>query len=438
MTAIAGDPELLNSYTTVALRRVTWLGDDIGTLSGAFTAYNSLAPPGRTVPGAALPAVAVALGEFREVCRVPQWMAELLVHLDANGNGALDDQEIATPYLDGDDVLAVWLAIRGQNPDADPATLLAELDWIRESGGDLVTVARDEPGRTRVVVLNINDPDLVSSWGEHPVALGGLLEGMGIVEAPGPVHFVVHGFQDQATDDAEATGSLYDNYGVEDATVVAVNWPAGNEVRDWDSAVDNTVPAAEGFTMVLDTMYRLDPDTEARITCHSLGSNMTLLALTDMTVPDGVEPNINLALIQPAVTEDVATDPEYAAIVDTEVVGQLTITLNPDDRALGSYNFKEWFLGSGEQALGEQSLDDDDVQEIVTARTRNAGEGDTTTLIQHSDPTGGALDRGHLGLDPYGEYSEGELVGGIYLTQILGEELHPAVWDHVDEYEHTP
>ncbi len=115
-------------------------------------------------------------------------------------------------------------------------------------------------GRTRVVRLAFDEPPEDMS----PLEWQLVVEELGLTGASGALHTVLHGWgatTDGATGAAETTADLYDQQGVEGATVLVVDWDAGEgSGTDWwkvpgdfSNAEGSAEDTGDAFAAVLTT-----------------------------------------------------------------------------------------------------------------------------------------------------------------------------------------
>ncbi len=263
--------------------------------------------------------------------------------------------------------------------------------------GHLFVVERDGgDGRTRVVRLTVDT---------LPEGLSGLewqlvVEEMGLTAADGPLHTVVHGWgatSAGATGAGLATADLYDQQGVEGATVLVVDWDAGDGAGgigtpwDFDDAEESAQATGDALAPLFTAIARSNPDADVNVTAHSLGNHVASRALSQMEDPSS-RFSVSYLMVQPAIPAGAATDDtdHYGALVGRRV-GDLTVTVNTGDDALFWYEARPF----APEALGDEAADGPGLGALVAWR-RNAGL--DTQVVDHNSDAGG----GHLGLSPDG------------------------------------
>lgn len=258
----------------------------------------------------------------------------------------------------------------------------------------LVTVVRDgSDGRTRVVRLEVDTLPEGMSGLEWQL----LLEGAGLTGEDGPLHLVVHGWGTTtagATGAGEVTADLYDQQGVEGATVLVVDWDAGDGADpfweapgDFSAAERSARATGDGLAPMLTALAAAHPDAVVNVTAHSLGGHVVARALTGMEDPTA-RFSVSLLLVQPAIPRRAPTwDPDHYGALAGLPVRDLTVTINAGDDALF------WYELRGEQALGDEAADGPGITDLVA---RREAAGLATTVVDHDSPAGG----GHLGLRP--------------------------------------
>lgn len=261
----------------------------------------------------------------------------------------------------------------------------------------LFVVERDgSDGRTRVVRLTVDTlPEAMT-----PLEWQLVVEEMGLTGADGPLHVVVHGWgatSAGATGAGLATADLYDQQGVAGATVLVVDWEAGDGAggigTPWDFAGAEDLAQATGDALapLFTAIARADPDAAVNVTAHSLGNHVASRALSQMEDPSA-RFAVSYVMVQPAIPAGAATDDteHYGALVGRRV-GDLTVTVNTGDDALFWYEARP----SAPEALGDEAADGPGLTALVEWR-RAAGL--DTQVVDHDSSAGG----GHLGLTPDG------------------------------------
>jgi hypothetical protein len=275
---------------------------------------------------------------------------------------------------------------------AGPPSLAAAVaagEWAH-----LFEVVRDgSDGQTRVIRLLVDDrPE-----GMDPLEWQLLVEELGIAGTGGPLHVVAHGWttsSSSATGAGEATADLYDQQGVEGATVLVVDWAEGDSVGadpgswgNFGAAEDSAKATGDTLAPLFTAIAAADPDGQVAITAHSLGNHVITRALSQMDDPSA-RFAVDYTMVQPAIparapTED--TD-HYGALVGPRV-RDLTITINNGDDALF------WYELQGPEALGDEASDGDGLTALLDWRE---SAGLDTTVVDHDSAAGD----GHLGLTP--------------------------------------
>lgn len=262
--------------------------------------------------------------------------------------------------------------------------------------GHLFTVERDgADGRTRVVRLMVDDrPDGMSELEWQLV-----LEEMGVADSAGPLHIVVHGWggtSEGATNAGLTTADLYDQQGVEGATVLVVDWDAGDgagglgTIGDFTGAESSAEETGDDLAPMFTALAAANPDAEVNITAHSLGNHVVSRALTKMDDPTA-RFSVSLLMVQPAIPRMAPTwdTDSYGALVSPRV-RDLTVTINNDDGALF------WYELINPQALGDEAADGRGITALVEWRD---AAGLDTQVVDHDSGAGD----GHLGLNPNGD-----------------------------------
>ncbi len=233
-----------------------------------------------------------------------------------------------------------------------------------------------------------------------------------------PLHFSVHGYMQDGTNEAGEVDALYPSDG--DAVVIAVNWPAGDEPpTPWGFSA--AFGEAEGDTSsnvaaMLGGATILNPTAMVAITGHSLGGKVTVEALAkhEQWLRDDQRHDqltLNVVLRQAAIeVDDPAIDVLKGDLVDT-----LTITVNREDQALW---VMEQFPQYGD-ALGDEAGDDphNGLAAIVSARPDG-----TTIVVDHRDEHGGTGSQGHLGDSPIAD-----VVLASQVDAVAGDSANPAL-----------
>lgn len=224
-----------------------------------------------------------------------------------------------------------------------------------------------------------------------------VVEELGLTGAT-PLHLVIHGWGAQtqgAVGAGEATADLYDQQGVEGATVLVVDWDAeqGTDASWWElpgdfgSAEASARRTGDELAALFTALAATDPDAQVAVTAHSLGNHVASRALTQMRDPSS-RFDVSLLMVQPAI-------PRLAPVDDTDRYGallgprvrDLTVTINADDGALF------WYEVQGPSALGDEAADGPGLGALVERR-RAAGLG--TGVVDHDSDAGD----GHLGVGP--------------------------------------
>lgn len=334
-------------------------------------------------------------------------------HVDVDGLAALDSAIDELSYLDlwVGRVATAFRNVERLCPTTGCGTVLfasdlqidmavgsASLAEAVEEGmyGHLFAVEHDgSDGRTRVVRLMVDDrPEGMSELEWQLV-----LEEMGIADAAGPLHVVVHGWggtSEGATSAGLTTADLYDQQGIEGATVLVIDWDAGDgagglgTIGDFTGAESSAKDTGDDLAPMFTALAAADPDAEVNITAHSLGNHVVSRALTkmeDLTARFSV----SLIMVQPAIPRMAPTweTDDYGALVSPRV-RDLTVTINNDDGALF------WYEIINPQALGDEAADGRGITALVEWRE---AMGLDTQVVDHDSGAGD----GHLGLNPNGD-----------------------------------
>ena len=383
MSVTSARPDELDAYVATLMPaddeldlRAVGLIDLAATWNGRRSAY------GGAVDVDALVAVETAIDELsyldRWVGRVAQAFRDVVRICPTSGCG---------PVLYASD-LQIELG-------AGPAGLADAL--AAGAYSDLFEVVRDgSDGRTRVVRLLVDTlPEDVSELEWRLV-----LEELGLTAESGPLHLVVHGWSTSsasATAAGETTADLYDQQGVEGATVLVVDWDAGRGTAaglgtpgDFAAAEDSAMATGDALAPMFTALAAANPDADVNVTAHSLGNHVVSRALTGMADPTA-RFSVDLLMVQPAIPRRAPTwDTEnYGALVGPRV-RDLTITINNGDDALF------WYEIQGPQALGDEAADGPGLTALIEWRE---AAGLDTQVVDHDAAAGD----GHLGIDPTGD-----------------------------------
>jgi len=272
---------------------------------------------------------------------------------------------------------------------------------------ELFTVVRDgSDGQSRLVRLNVDDlpPEMT------PLEWQLLVEAYGLDGQDGPLHTMVHGWSattGSATRAGETAADLYDQQGVKGATVLVIDWDAGDgagdqglgilglgspltagrvgDPYDFSKADEQGQRTGDSLAPLLTAIASANPDIDMSITAHSLGNHVALRALTEMSDPTD-RFNVDYLGVQPAIPADAATeDPDHYGALTNDRIDHLVLTINNGDKALLGYE------AQGPEALGDEVFDGDGLQTLLEARGDRGIE-----IVDHRDsPT-----FGHLGIDP--------------------------------------
>jgi hypothetical protein len=378
--ATSADPALLDVYVTTLEGTDQALNDALVGLPALVEGWNAGAGTfGGRIDVAKLRAVDAAVDE--------------LSYLDLWVGRVADAFRDADRICSTDGCPAVLLAADAQIEAAGPASL-AEAVATGEYG-HLFVVERDgSDGRTRVVRLTVDE--LPEGMSELEWQL--VVEEMGLTGADGPLHTVVHGWGasgDSATRAGEATADLYDQQGVDGATVLVVDWDAGDGPGglgtpwDFDDAEESAQSTGDALAPLFTAIARSNPDAEVAVTAHSLGNHVASRALTQMDDPSG-RFAVDYLMVQPAIPAEAATDDaEHYGALTSDRVRALTVTINTGDDALFWYEARPF----APEALGDEASDGDGLTALIEARQ---GNGLGTQVVDHNSDAGG----GHLGLSP--------------------------------------
>ncbi|QXC61414.1 alpha/beta hydrolase [Aquihabitans sp. G128] len=386
---IRAQPLVLAAYTHTATTAIDAVDDDVTTYASAWSAFaGSTFSPSLSVPSDKAPLVRALLDRLTALDREPGLLAQALRDLDADGDGALTE---------ADGIDAAYLQLRIRNQVLDPAALTANDQFLRDAAGTLVTVVRDgSDGNTRVLKLNVDDHfELLETL--TPAQLQAILELYGLTGVDGPLHIVAHGLSTDTagiTSAANNVADQYDNQGIDGATVLAIDWDAGEGLLDWDQAHQSAKDTGDHLAPLFTAIAASNPDATVAITAHSLGNHVMLRALSQMDDPiePGTEPfTVDYTGVQPAIPDDAyASDPDHYGALVSGRIRHLTLTLNTMDTALMGYEAQE-----PTEALGDEAAD---APEIQTLLARREALGLTTDIVAHDSADG----LGHLGIDPGG------------------------------------
>ncbi len=378
--AVCADPTALDAYVAALTPPDQAVNDALAGLPGAVAAWNARPTDhgGRIDPDA----IAAIDGAVDELTYLDLWVGRV-----ARAFRAVD--RLCPAPGCGPVVSAAEVVLAPVGPPSLRAAV-ARGEWSRR-----VDVLRDgRDGRTRVVRLDVDTlPEDVS-----PLEWQVVVEEMGIAGG-GPLHVVVHGWTastGHAARAGEVTADLYDQQGVEGATVLVVDWAEGEGVGVAPGSWGNFRAAEASARATGDALGPLftgiaaaGPTAEVNVTAHSLGAHVVARALSGMDDPSS-RFSVDCTLIQPAVPASAPTTDtaHYGALVGPRV-RDLTVTVNTGDDALF------WYERQGPQALGDEAVDGAGLAALVAWR-RGAGLG--TRVVDHASRAG----HGHLGLTPDG------------------------------------
>ena len=380
--ATAADPEKLDVYVGAMEGSDQALNDALAGLPDVLRGWNA----GATSFGGRI--------DVDKVLAVDGAVDELS-YLDLWVGRVADAFRDADRICSSDGCPAVLLASDVQIDAAGPPSLaqaVAEGEY-----GHLFVVERDgSDGRTRVVRLTVDT--LPEGMSELEWQL--VVEEMGLTGADGPLHTVVHGWgstSDGATGAGLATADLYDQQGVEGATVLVVDWDAGDGAGglgtpwDFDDAEESAQATGDALAPLFTAIARSNPDADVNITAHSLGNHVASRALSQMEDPSS-RFSVSYLMVQPAIPAGAATDDteHYGALVGRRV-RDLTVTINTGDDALFWYEARLF----APEALGDEAADGPGLTALLEWR---AAAGLDTQVVDHNSDAGG----GHLGLSPDG------------------------------------
>lgn len=376
---ISADPGELDRYVAALTPADQDLNDALAGLPALVEGWNATPSAfGGRVDGAAVAAVD---GAVDELSYLDLWV------------GRIADAFRATERIcSTDGCPPVLFSHELQLDTAGPPSLAAAVaagEWSH-----LFEVVRDgSDGQTRVVRLLVD---------ERPEGMGELewqllVEELGIAGTGGPLHIVAHGWttsSSSATGAGETTADLYDQQGVEGATVLVVDWDEGDSVGaspgswgNFGEAEDSAMATGDALAPLFTAIAAADPDGHVAITAHSLGNHVVARALSQMEDPTG-RFSVDCTMVQPAIPASAPTGDtdHYGALVGPRV-RDLTITINNGDDALF------WYELQGPEALGDEASDGGGLSDLLEWR-RQAGL--DTTVVDHDSAAGD----GHLGLTP--------------------------------------
>ena len=376
---ISADPDELDRYVAALTPADQDLNDALAGLPALVEAWNATPSAyGGRVDGAVVAAADTAVDE---VSYLDLWVGRIATAFRSTERVCSTDG--CRPVL-----FSTELQLDMAGPPS-LAVAVAEGEWSH-----LFEVVRDgSDGRTRVVRLLVDDRP--EGMGELAWQL--LVEELGIAGTGRPLHVVAHGWttsSSSATGAGEATADLYDQQGVEGATVLVVDWAEGDEVGidpgswgNFGAAEDSAMATGDSLAPLFTAIAAADPDGQVAITAHSLGNHVMSRALSQMDDPTG-RFGVDVTMVQPAIPASAPTDDtdHYGALVGPRV-RDLTVTINDGDDALF------WYEVQGPAALGDEASDGDGLTDLVEWR-RQAGL--DTAVVDHDSAAGS----GHLGLTP--------------------------------------
>ncbi|QXC61416.1 alpha/beta hydrolase [Aquihabitans sp. G128] len=434
---IAAVPATLRAYTDAATRAGGLADDALDAYATAWSTFASATMvPARSVPASKDAAVRHLLLGLDSLDRQPLAFAEALERLDANHDGVLSTDDCTSAEL-----VSLYVQERVKDPNASVDAILARATLVQRTGQELVTVIDPGVGRPRVVSLNLKA--LGPLEGVSPEDLQEILKAYGLTgENGGPVHFVVHGWTGSSDGAAKSTADLYAQQGVNNATVVAVDWDAGNggdkppgwvavvsplgwlagmgadKADDFEDAEGQAKKVGDDLSKVFTALAQANPTANVAVTAHSLGNHVALRALTQMQDPydpvtcQKIPFSVDYTGIEPAIPRTAPLlDPDhYGALVGPRIK-HLSMSINNADKALLAYEARPWGDGSFDgEALGDEAADSQMITYITSIREQT-GAGSTTIIDQNS-----SSGSGHLGIDP-GKDDAG-LVRSFYQEQI--------------------
>lgn len=393
--AVCANPDALDGYVAALTPPDQAANDALAGLADVVATWNATPSAyGGRIDAAAIAAVDGAVDELSYldlwVGRVATAFRNVTRVCSTDGCG---------PILHASDALLA---------SAGPASLheaAAAGEW-----SDLFEVVRDgSDGQTRVVRLAFDTlPE-----GMSPLEWQLVVEEMGLAGTGGPLHVVAHGWTtstNSVVGAGEATADLYDQQGVEGATVLVVDWAEGDSVdwydpRSWGNfsdAEDSAMATGDALAPLFTAIAAADPDAEVAITAHSLGNHVITRALTQMEDPTA-RFSVDYTMIQPAIPASApTTDQDHYGALLGHRVDDLTITINTGDGALGAYELQ------GPAALGDEASDGMWLN-LLTDWREQAGL--DTQVVDHNSDVGD----GHLGLTP--DHDNG-LVRSLYQEQV--------------------
>jgi esterase/lipase superfamily enzyme len=327
--------------------------------------------------------------------------AEVGGRVDADGVAAVSAAVDSLTYLDGwvervgqgfelVDAVGGPLAEQALDGFVGPADLAQAMEESYTFGGSDTDVGPFGAGgiRARVVTRSGGTQVVVVTVDHAPHEISAqewllVAEHLGLDPRDGLVDVMVHGLNTSG-DDAQAAGEaqadIYDDAGVDGATVVVFDWDAGSNPTQFAHAQSNTGLSGESLGGLFDYLGVADPAAKVNVTAHSLGNDVVLQGLADADrMPETTD--VDYIAIQPAVDADFAEQERYDGALD--LVDTLAVTVNKDDSALGHY--ERWYA-DGDPALG------DEVPAEALADLEAAGAPEDTTVHDH--------DEDHAALNP--------------------------------------
>lgn len=377
--AVCADPEALDGYVSALTPPDQAANDALAGLAEVVAGWNATPSAyGGRIDAAAIAAVDGAVDELSYldlwVGRVATAFRNVVRACPTTGCG---------PVLHASDALLLGAG----PPSLHEAAAAGE--W-----SDLFEVVRDgSDGQTRVVRLAFDTlPEGMTALEWQLV-----VEEMGLAGTGGPLHVVAHGWTTSTSSvvgAGEATADLYDQQGVEGATVLVVDWAEGEEVglspgswNNFSQAEDSAIRTGDALAPVFTAIAAADPDADVAITAHSLGNHVVTRALTQMDDPT-TRFSVDYTMIQPAIPASApTTDQDHYGALLGHRVDDLTITINTGDGAL------RWYELQGPPALGDEASDGYWLNQLTDWREQ---AGLDTQVVDHNSDVGD----GHLGLTP--------------------------------------
>ena len=125
---------------------------------------------------------------------------------------------------------------------------------------------------------------------------------------------------------------------------------AGGTAIDYLDANENSIPAGQQFSQIVETMNYFHPDSSVNVVAHSLGNRVVM----EGVINDNNIRIDNYVAVQPAVTRDWLTESggRFNSVLTGGEVGNMSSTYTSHDVAVFSHRFVMGGMGLGNDATG--------------------------------------------------------------------------------------